>query len=327
MHLHLDTDLGENPDDACALAMVLGCPDVELTGVTTVGDPHGQRAGYVRHLLHLAGGDDVPVASGAAVSSTTEKPMGRLPEHDRYWDHPVTPTKSPAGAAVDLLDASLSRGAAIAAIGPFTNLADLQAERPGRLSQTQVFAMGGSFGAGDGGRPDWSPVLDTNVQRDPRAAHILLHAADVTWVPLAVTTRAQLGAAQLPRLIAAGALGALLARQLAAFASDRRAHHLAADRSSGVADDVVAFLHDPLTCAMALHWREVSAQTARVHAVMNADGLRFERTSTGRRCRVATNVDGDAFVDRWLATVKTASEPRVATVRGGCRLPRGTCET
>ena len=53
--VHLDTDLGSDTDDLCALAMLLGWPDVELAGVTTVNDPRGLRAGYVRYALGLAG--------------------------------------------------------------------------------------------------------------------------------------------------------------------------------------------------------------------------------------------------------------------------------
>lgn len=36
MLIHLDTDLGGDTDDACALAMLLGWPGVELAGVTIV---------------------------------------------------------------------------------------------------------------------------------------------------------------------------------------------------------------------------------------------------------------------------------------------------
>ncbi len=32
MRIHLDTDLGGDTDDACALAMLLGWPGVELVG-------------------------------------------------------------------------------------------------------------------------------------------------------------------------------------------------------------------------------------------------------------------------------------------------------
>lgn len=75
MRLHVDTDLGSDPDDACALAMLLGTPDVELTGITTTIDPGGQRAGYVHEVLALAG-RDVRVAAGTAVTLTTRTTPG-----------------------------------------------------------------------------------------------------------------------------------------------------------------------------------------------------------------------------------------------------------
>jgi Inosine-uridine preferring nucleoside hydrolase len=71
VRIHLDTDLGGDTDDACALAMLLGWPDVEITGITTVADPGGRRAACVAHLLRLAGRDDIPLAAGAEVSATT----------------------------------------------------------------------------------------------------------------------------------------------------------------------------------------------------------------------------------------------------------------
>lgn len=51
MKLHLDTDLGSDTDDACALPMLLGWPGVEITGITTTIDPGGRRAGYVACCL------------------------------------------------------------------------------------------------------------------------------------------------------------------------------------------------------------------------------------------------------------------------------------
>ena len=70
MLLHLDTDLGGDTDDACALTMLLGWPGVELAAVTTVADPGGRRAARVAHCLELAGRNDVPLAAGATASLT-----------------------------------------------------------------------------------------------------------------------------------------------------------------------------------------------------------------------------------------------------------------
>ncbi len=59
MLVHLDTDLGGDIDDVCALALLLGQSVVELAGITTVAD----RAGYARYSDVLATGclhDDAP---------------------------------------------------------------------------------------------------------------------------------------------------------------------------------------------------------------------------------------------------------------------------
>jgi len=39
--VHLDTDLGGDIDDLCALALLLRWPGVEITGITTVIDDGG----------------------------------------------------------------------------------------------------------------------------------------------------------------------------------------------------------------------------------------------------------------------------------------------
>ena len=60
----VDTDVGEDIDDALALALVLNSPELEVRGITTVhGDTH-TRALVVCRMLHLIGKQDVPVASG-----------------------------------------------------------------------------------------------------------------------------------------------------------------------------------------------------------------------------------------------------------------------
>jgi purine nucleosidase len=48
VRVHLDTDIGGDPDDACALAMLLGWPGLDLVGITTTIDPGGVRAACAR---------------------------------------------------------------------------------------------------------------------------------------------------------------------------------------------------------------------------------------------------------------------------------------
>ena len=62
--VHLDTDIGGDIDDLCALAMLLEWPGVEISGITTVADEGGRRAGYARYALGLDGRSRHPRGSG-----------------------------------------------------------------------------------------------------------------------------------------------------------------------------------------------------------------------------------------------------------------------
>jgi inosine-uridine nucleoside N-ribohydrolase len=59
VRLWIDTDVGDNPDDAIALLCAAAHPDVELVGVSTVDGDVKARAEVVRRLL-----PEVPVVAG-----------------------------------------------------------------------------------------------------------------------------------------------------------------------------------------------------------------------------------------------------------------------
>jgi purine nucleosidase/pyrimidine-specific ribonucleoside hydrolase len=62
--LILDTDIGDDVDDALALALILRSPELDLRGITTVFADTKARTRQARTLLKLAGRTDVPVADG-----------------------------------------------------------------------------------------------------------------------------------------------------------------------------------------------------------------------------------------------------------------------
>ncbi len=218
IRIHLDTDFGGDPGDACALAMLLGWPGVELVGITTTIDREGWRAAYVAHCLELVGREDVPLAAGAEGSLTTQKVADPYPADDRYWPSHLAPRPSTPGEALDLLGKSIAGGATAIGIGTFTNFALLEQARPGSLDRAPVVIMGGWTQPPAEGLPPWGPDRDFNVQWDTRAAEILAAHADLTLVTLPATLKAHLRGADLPRLRASGPLGDLLARQSDAHA-------------------------------------------------------------------------------------------------------------
>ncbi len=322
MKLHLDTDFAGDPDDACALAMLLGWPGVEVTAITTTADPDGRRAAYVRRLLALTGHTHVPVGRGAGASLAGHS-MGGIPDHDHYWGAPsllMTPDQS-ADTATALLSESIDAGATVAAIGPLTNLARVVRHRSGGLAGIPVVAMGGWFEPRHG-LPSWGPSADWNIQCDPEAATIVLAQARLTLVPLSTTLSVHLRRRDLPRLESAGAVGALLARQALAYCHDESKTEIALAHK-GLPDDLLNFHHDPLTAAVAAGWANVTRQQMRLVPRYDGDWLAFEDSPDGRPVDVITDVDGESFTDAWLAAVAASSVAADSAERPIRRQSRG----
>jgi purine nucleosidase len=305
--VHLDTDLGGDTDDACALAFLLGQPGVELAGVTTVADRAGRRAGYARHCLALAGRDGIPVIAGAGLSMTTLESAEPVTDDRRYWPGGLPCCPSPPGAALDLLLRNIERGATLVAIGPWTNLALLEIARPGSLHRTPVVATGGWTGLA-AGLPPWGPQMDFNVQWDTRAAEIVAATADLTLVPLPVTLKAHLRAADLPRLHASGPLGALLARQGEAHGHDFQMAEMGRLHAE-LPDDLLNFQYDPVACAVALGWPGAIVADTQLQLVHEGNLVRFRPGTTGRPTRILTDLDSEGFARYWLNAVEAAQPP------------------
>src|SRR4051812_9239406 len=220
--IHLDTDLGGDIDDLCALAMLLRWPgDVQLTGITTVAEINGKRAGYVRYALGLeAKGNGAPVAAGADVSQGYYRYEMGLPDEEKYWPEPVGAAPNAEEEAIDLLKRSIEEGATIIAIGPLTNLYLLDMQYPGILMQAKLFVMGGYVYPTRPGFPKWGNDADFNFQSDVRSARHVIEHSDPTLIPLSITAETFLRRSYLDRLRMSGALGQLIARQAEAFAVD-----------------------------------------------------------------------------------------------------------
>lgn len=250
VRVHVDTDIGDNPDDVCALAYLLRRPDVDVVGVTTVDDPVGRRVGLVHEVTGLAGRPEVLVASGSTAASG------------------------------DLLARSVGAGAVVLGIGPATTLAAAERATPGLLAGSHVVLMGGAVEPPAPGLPDWTAADDTNVVADVDAAG-LVHASAgrLTVVPLAAGARCHLRLADLPALRAAGPLGRLMADQASAYRVDRGRDVLAA-HWPGLPDDLANFHHDPLAAAVAVGWTGVRLRVDRsqgrdVDVVVDVDGPAF----------------------------------------------------
>ena len=303
--VHLDTDLGGDIDDLCALALLLRWPGgVDLSGVTTVGDTQGRRAGYVRYVLGMEGRGDIPVAAGAEPSQGYYRYELGLPPEGRYWPEPVPPSPTPTQEAVDLLKKSIEQGAAVIAIGPLTNLRLLEEQSPGILWQAELFVMGGYVYPPRPGFPAWGNDMDFNLQVDVRSARHVLQASHPTLIPLSVTAETSLRRVYLDDLSRAGALGELIARQARVFALDEKLETRFGKTCPGLPHDLINFQHDPLACAIALGWEQGVEIQELPLLLEEKDGWLVQRLHpSGRPFRVVTKIDGPRFNEFWLQVV------------------------
>jgi inosine-uridine nucleoside N-ribohydrolase len=297
--VHLDTDLGGDPDDVCALAMLLAHPGIEVAAITTTIDPGGIRAGLARYCLTLAGRAEIPVVAGAEATTggVVAEPYGTP-----YWPGGISPAPSAPGAATEVLLSSIEDGAVIVGIGPCTNLAALEAAAPGALARARVVQMGGWFDGTGQGYPPWPPERDFNLQFDAEAAATVINAVDeLTLVPITTTVKTHLRRRELSRLRASGPLGQLIADQSELYGEEHGRAALAREHPA-LPDDLLNFHHDPLTCAVAVGW-EAAVEERFVRASAN-DGRLVWGSDGGRPVCAVTDVDGEAFAGRWLSTLQ-----------------------
>jgi purine nucleosidase len=301
---HLDTDIGGDIDDLCALAMVLNWPEVELIAVTTVSDDRGKRAGYARYALGIAGRADVAVAAGADVSLGCYRSKLEFPDERVYWPVPVPAAPGPLDEALSLLQSSIEQNAIIAAIGPLTNLALLERRKPGVLRSANLFVMGGYVHPPRKGFPSYGSYMDYNVQVDVQSAQCILEESSPTLVPISVTVETWLRAAYLEPLRRNGPLARLIARQAEAFAASGHIKTTYGRTCEALPEDTINFQHDPLTCGIALSWKEgLEIREIPLTTEIENGWLRQTVDVSGKPTRVVTRVDGERFSEFWLSLV------------------------
>jgi inosine-uridine nucleoside N-ribohydrolase len=229
-HTLIDTDIGDDVDDAFALALAARLPELRLCGVTTVAGPVARRALLARSLLEAAGKPDVPVVPGSPLMLN-----GRAgPERCSHCN--VVPRESRPVVhepqAVDLmLRASQEAPLTLIALGPLTNIAQALQRDPTLAKRARLVAMAGKLGF---------PYPDWNIRCDPEAARVVLASGmPVTLVGMHATMRCKLRPEQMRSLFSSATpLARLLARCVLAWRTWHRR---------------MPILHDPLTVAVAAH--------------------------------------------------------------------------
>lgn len=177
----LDCDPGH--DDAVAMLLAHGNPDIELLAVTTIGgnqtlDKVTRNALCVATILGIR---DVPIAAGC--SRPLIRPVRTAGEvhGDSGLDGPTLPEPTvsldPRHGVDLIIDTVLEHPPGTITLvptGPLTNIAMAVRKEPAIVERVQrVVLMGGGYHVGN-----WSATAEFNIAIDPEAAHIVFNE---TW--------------------------------------------------------------------------------------------------------------------------------------------------
>lgn len=174
----LDCDPGH--DDAVAILLAAGNPDIELLGLTTVGGNHtiDKVTRNAQRVLTVAGISDVPVFRGVTRPLlndviTAEDIHGDSGMDIHGFELPE-PTVAVEGLGavqwiVDTLMREEPGTVTLVPTGPLTNIALAARLEPRIVPRVrEVVLMGGAYGAGN-----FSPSAEFNIAVDPEAAAIV----------------------------------------------------------------------------------------------------------------------------------------------------------
>ncbi len=91
-------------------------------------------------------------------------------------------------------------GATVVGVGPWTNLALLEASRPGLLASIPLVVLGGYVRSVRAGLPRWKPDMDYYVQQDALTVSIVWERCDPLVVQFPVSLEVTLRETHLPQL-------------------------------------------------------------------------------------------------------------------------------
>jgi inosine-uridine nucleoside N-ribohydrolase len=287
-----DTDIGDDIDDALALALALQSPELDVRAVTTVIDDVESRTRLAWKELGLFGRRDIPLATGAPeplldpVRNSRSRQYEALTPSD---DFPSAARKSASQLIIETLMSSREK-LTVVPVGPLTNIAlALKTEPRIKSKIDRIVLMGGAF---------FPPRAEYNIYRDRIAAEIVFRSGvPVTAVGLDVTEKCKLQGAGLDRLRSAkNPASQFLVRLIELWQNGRSEQY--------------PTLHDPLAVASTLRAGLIETQLGQVE-VETASPLTFGTTvfkRGGGNTHVARDVNVHEFLD--LFVTRLSAPPR-----------------
>ncbi|SUC10609.1 nucleoside hydrolase [Pasteurella canis] len=190
----LDCDPGH--DDAIAILLAHGNPEIDLLAITTVVgnqtlEKVSRNALAVAEIANIIG---VPIAKGCVRPLVREVEVAPNIHGESGMDGPVLPeptlTLDPRHAVDLIIELVMSHPAktiTLVPTGGLTNIAMAARKEPRIVERVkEVVLMGGGYHTGN-----WSAVAEFNIKIDPEAAHIVFNEKwKVTMVGLDLTHQA-----------------------------------------------------------------------------------------------------------------------------------------
>jgi len=292
-----DTDIGDDIDDALALALALQSPELDVRAVTTVTDDTEGRSRLAWKELGLYGRHDVALGTGAREPFLDPMHTGRAPQFTVLTDADTLPPAARKRASELIIETLLSspRKITLVPVGPLTNIAlALKGEPRIKENIERIVLMGGAFHL---------LTPEYNIMRDRIAAEIVFSSGvPITAVGLDVTLQCKLNAADMKRLRDAGnPASQFLVRLIELW---QEGH-----------PDQFPILHDPLAVAVTLNPHLVETQTGSVRVETSSpltNGMTMftpaERLAPSDHATtsIARQVDAPRFVEMFLTRLSAA---------------------
>lgn len=172
----IDTDIGDDIDDAAALCIAMQSPELHILGVTTVFKDTRKRARIAKRLLRLGGHGEIPVYAGASRPLKNKEVYGKkvdfeeapITYSEEYAEEEIDTEKNAREFIIEELEQCASPIHFIT-LGALTNLAEVLLERPDLKTKIEsVFVMGGAYST--------FHVGEYNFSCDPEAADLVLES-------------------------------------------------------------------------------------------------------------------------------------------------------
>ncbi len=177
----IDTDIGSDIDDTWALAMALGCPELDVKMIVTCTGDTRFRTKIVCKFLERVGRTDIPVGIGLPFESMLEHQREYIDDYDLDSYSGVL-HEDGVTAMAEMIKQSDEK-ITLVCIGPLPNIARLLEIEPGVVEKTRFVGMHGAIYKGYGGSDEIHAEYNV-VQHLSTAKTVFSSDFDMTITPL-----------------------------------------------------------------------------------------------------------------------------------------------